>query len=142
MRALWTSSAKVTLKYNGNRTSPGLQHCWTLPKMPIQRPDNSSNFCAALRQIGTNVSPALGYYDTPSVDLTKATPLAGAPSTPIPAGTYDVELKYTSTVSNLCLDGSSTTPSAFVIQVMPETRIVPQWQWNRALPTRTLRTSL
>ena len=38
-----------------------------------------------LRVIGTNISPALGYFDTPKLDLTQVTPLAGAP-TPIPAG--------------------------------------------------------
>lgn len=44
-----------------------------------------ANICAALRVIGTDISPALGYFDTPKLDLTKVTPLAGAP-TPIPAG--------------------------------------------------------
>ena len=74
--------------------------------------------CAALRLIGTNISPALGFFDTPAVNLATATPLAGAPPTPIPAGIYDAGIVYKPGSANLhCLNGSSISPSAFLVQV-------------------------
>lgn len=72
---------------------------------------------AALRQVGTNVSPALGYFDTPALNLKSVTPLAGAPPAPIPAGAYDVGLSYASQGNALCLNGSASARSVFVVQV-------------------------
>ena len=72
---------------------------------------------AGLRIIGTNVSPSLGYRDTPALNLTGASPLPGAPPTPIPAGSYDVALNYTSRGNAQCQNSSHLTPSAFLIQV-------------------------
>ena len=72
---------------------------------------------AGLRIIGTNVSPSLGYRDTPALNLTSASPLPGAPPTPIPAGTYDVALNYSSRANAQCQNSSHLTPSAFLIQV-------------------------
>ena len=81
--------------------------------------------CAALRLIGTNISPALGFFDTPAVNLATATPLAGAPPTPIPAGIYDAGIVYKPGSANLhCLNGSSISPSAFLVQVGPVTRVL------------------
>lgn len=73
---------------------------------------------AALRLIGADISPALGYFDTPALNLAQATPLAGSPPTPIPAGTYDAGIVYQPSGTNpQCLNGSSVTPSAFLVQV-------------------------
>ena len=77
---------------------------------------------AGLRIIGTNVSPSLGYQDTPALNLTGASPLPGAPPTPIPAGAYDVALNYTSRANAQCQNSSHLTPSAFLIQVLRHPR--------------------
>ncbi len=83
-----------------------------------KKPDTALGASAALRRIGTNISPALGYFDTPALNLATATPLAGAPPTPIPAGTYDAGIVYKPSSANTqCLNGSSTEVAAFLIQV-------------------------
>ncbi|CAL5223131.1 g5596 [Coccomyxa viridis] len=84
----------------------------------------SYTLAPALRKIGTNISPALGYFDTPALNFATATPLAGAPPTPIPAGTYDAGIVYKPSSANTqCLNGSSTEQSAFLIQAPTATSV-------------------
>ena len=77
---------------------------------------------AALRVIGSNVSPSFGYFDTPPFDLTSAQPLSSSAPVIVPAGMYDLTLNYTSNGNSQCQSASNTLPSAFVVQVM---RIAP-----------------
>ena len=80
---------------------------------------------AALRVIGTNISPSFGYSDTPAFDLTSAQPLSASAPVPVPAGVYDLTLNYTSNGNSQCQSASNTLPSAFVVQVSCWTATCP-----------------
>ena len=75
--------------------------------------------CAGLRTIGTNISPAFGYYDTPALNLNSAQPVNSSSPLPVPAGVYDLMLNYTSNGNAQCGSASNTLPAAFIIQVFP-----------------------
>lgn len=80
---------------------------------------------AALRVIGTNISPSFNYSDTPAFDLTSAEPLSSAAPDTVPAGVYDLTMKYTSNGNSQCQSASNTLPSAFVVQVSSLAPYVP-----------------
>lgn len=66
----------------------------------------------------SDYSPAFGYRDTPSLDLTMAVPNSGTSPLPVPAGLLDVTLTYVASSSNSkCANASNTLTSAFLIQV-------------------------
>ena len=73
---------------------------------------------AGLRQIGYAVSPAYGYSDTPAFNLGTAVANGPVAPLPVPAGTYDATIVYSSTQST-CVSQNSTLPAAFLVQVSP-----------------------
>lgn len=81
-------------------------------------PGHRPFFAAAVRSIGSDVSPAFGYRDTPSLDLTMAVPNSGVSPLPVPAGFLDVTLTYSANSANTqCANATNTQSSAFLIQV-------------------------
>ncbi|KAK9907301.1 hypothetical protein WJX75_001041 [Coccomyxa subellipsoidea] len=72
----------------------------------------------------SDYSPAFGYRDTPSLDLTMAVPNSGTSPLPVPAGLLDVTLTYVASSSNSeCANASNTLTSAFLIQAPTATSV-------------------
>lgn len=83
-----------------------------------QRVVHCSLMSAGIRSVGTDTSPAFGYYGTPNLDLTSAVPNSGSSPLPVPAGLLDVTLFYSAAPANsACVNASNTYSSAFLIQV-------------------------